>query len=106
MRLVFTTVYTRRVKKLLSEDDRQAAEDEIAAAPLRWPVIAGTGGVRKARASRDSAGKRGGVRIIYFYWPSGQIVYMLSVYSKNEQSDLSAEDKKALRRIVESLKES
>jgi hypothetical protein len=91
------------VAKLLTEDERRIAEDEIAEDPLRWPIIQGTGGLRKARAARGSSGKSGGVRIIFYYWTSEGIVYLLTIYNKSSKSDLSAADKKALRKIVESL---
>lgn len=103
MQVVATKVYTRRVAKLLTEDERRVAEDEIAEDPLHWPVIQGTGGLRKARAARGSSGKSGGVRIIFYYWTSEGIVYLLTIYNKSSKSDLSAADKKALRKIVESL---
>ena len=103
MQILATKVYRRRVAKLLSADERQAAEDEIAQDPLRWPVIRGTGGLRKARAARGSTGKSGGARIIYYYWSTEEAIYLLTIYAKNKQSDLSAADKSALRKIVESL---
>ena len=103
MQIVATKVYVRRVAKLLTEDERRAAEDEITEDPLRWPVIQGTGGLRKARAARGSSGKSGGARIIFYYWTSEGIIYLLTIYDKSSQSDLSAADKKALRKIVESL---
>lgn len=103
MQIVATKIYSRKVKKILTEDERQSAEDEIVADPLRWPVVVGTGGVRKARAARGSSGKSGGVRIIYYYRSGRGAVYMLTAYAKSAQADLSAADKKALRGIVASI---
>lgn len=103
VQIVATKVYTRRVAKVLTEEERRSAEDEIAENPLRWPVIQGTGGLRKARAARGSSGKSGGARIIFYYWTKGGTIYLLTIYGKSSQSDLSAADKKALRKIVESL---
>ncbi len=90
MQIVATNIYSRKVNKLLTGTERQAAEDEIAADPLRWPVVAGTGGVRKARAARGSSGKSGGVRIIYYYRSSRGKLFLLTVYAKSHQADLSA----------------
>jgi len=103
MQVVATKVYLRRVAKLLTAEERQAAEDEIARDPLRWPVIRSSGGLRKARVGRGSTGKSGGARIIYYYWTAEGAIYLLTAYAKSAQSDLSAADKKALRKIVESL---
>jgi mRNA-degrading endonuclease RelE of RelBE toxin-antitoxin system len=103
VQVVAAKVYVRRVEKLLTEDERRAAEDAITRDPLRWPVIRGTGGLRKARAARGSSGKSGGARIIFYYWIGEDTIYFLTIYDKSSQSDLSAADKKALRKIVESL---
>ena len=105
VQIVATRAYLRKAKKLLSENERLAAEDEIASDPVRWPVIPGTGGLRKARAARGSSGKSGGVRIIYYLWVTGEIIYLLTVYAKSDRSDLTAADKQALRKIVDSLEE-
>ncbi len=103
VQIVATKVYARRVAKLLTEEERRAAEDEIAEDPLRWPVIRGTGGLRKARAARGSSGKSGGARIIFYYWTREETIYLLTIYDKSSQSDLSESDKRALRKIVETL---
>ncbi len=103
MQIVATKIYNRKVRKILTEAERDAAEAQIAADPTNWPVIAGTGGVRKARAVRGSSGKRGGVRVIYYYWSSHETIFLLTAYAKSAQTDLTAADKKALRDIVKSL---
>ncbi len=79
-------------------------EAAIAADPEAHPVVPGTGGVRKARWGKDNNGKRGGVRVIYYYLVSGDTVFMISVYPKNAQSDMTAADRKAAKRFVEGLK--
>ena len=79
-------------------------EGAIAADPESHPIIPGTGGVRKARWTRGGKGKSGGVRVIYYYFLRDGAVYMLAIYAKNEQADMSAADKKAARRFVEALK--
>jgi mRNA-degrading endonuclease RelE of RelBE toxin-antitoxin system len=104
MQIVFTNVYIKKISKLLDKDERQAAENEIAKNPLLWPVIRGTGGIRKARAKRGTSGKSGGIRIIYYFLVREESIYMLTAYSKNEQEDLSASDKKLLRNIIKDIK--
>jgi len=71
--------------------------------PEAHPVIAGAGGVRKARWGRLGQGKRGGVRAIYYFTSLVGTVYMLDIYAKNQKSDLTPDDKKELKRIVEGL---
>jgi hypothetical protein len=79
-------------------------EAAIAADPDNYPVVPGTGGVRKARWSRQGRGKSGGVRVIYYYWVSDNEVYMLYLYAKNEQADMDAAGRKEARKFVEALK--
>jgi hypothetical protein len=105
MKIIRTTTFTRRAAKLLTDAEIMVAQSEIAADPLAWPIIQGTGGCRKARAARGNSGKSGGVRVIYFFWASEDSIYLLAVYAKNEQDNISAADKKALRNLVKSLKE-
>ena len=80
-------------------------EQSIAERPDAHPVIAGTGGIRKARWARPGMGKRGGVRAVYFFQTHAGIVYMLDIYSKNEKADLTSADKRELKAIVSMLEE-
>jgi hypothetical protein len=103
--VVFATRrYEREAKRLLTEVEIETMEASIASDPESHPIVPGTGGVRKARWSRQGRGKRGGVRVIYYYWMSDNEVYMLYVYAKNEQADMDAAGRKEARRFVEALK--
>jgi hypothetical protein len=64
-------------------------------------VIPGSGGLRKVRWALSGRGKRGGVRIIYYWAVEQQQLLMLFVFAKNERDDLSSEQLKILRTIVE-----
>jgi hypothetical protein len=97
MRIIPTAPYLRRVRKLLTDLERALAESEIAADPEAWPVIAGAGGARKARVRRGSRGKSGGARIIYFLRSHSGAIYLMTIYAKSEQKDLSDDEKRALR---------
>ncbi|MDF2964740.1 MAG: RelE-like Cytotoxic translational repressor of toxin-antitoxin stability system [Rickettsiaceae bacterium] len=105
MKLLFTNIYNKKIDKLLAKQERSAAEDEIASDPLAWPVIKGTGGIRKARAKRNNVGKSGGIRIIYYFLSDEETIFLLTAYAKGEQEDLSAADKKVLSKLVQALKE-
>jgi len=63
----------------------------------------GTGGFRKIRWGdpRPGKGRRGGVRIIYFYFRSEQQIWLMTLYGKDEAADLSAKEKKALKAAIE-----
>jgi hypothetical protein len=106
VKIVPTRSYLRHAAKLFSEAERGAFEDAIAASPEHWPVISGTGGLRKARVSRPGMGKRGGARTIYFYWAGKTLILLLHVYAKNVQKDIDATQKKILVQLRDEFMES
>lgn len=71
--------------------------------PEAGDVIQGTGGLRKARFSDEarSKGKRSGLRLIYYWWVDGSQFWLFTLYDKNEQTDLSSVQKKALKARLE-----
>lgn len=68
--------------------------------PNSGDVIRGTGGLRKVRWSLGNKGKRAGVRIIYYWQLKQNEIYLLTLYSKNEVTDLTSSEKKALIELV------
>jgi mRNA-degrading endonuclease RelE of RelBE toxin-antitoxin system len=101
MLLVETSVFTRRVRALLRDEEYRLLQLHLAGHPDAGAVIKGSGGLRKIRWSVGARGKRGGVRVIY-YWskPLDQIL-MLLIYSKSDREDLTPEQLKMLRKVVE-----
>lgn len=89
----------------MTEGELRLAENEVAARPDCWPVIQGTGGCRKARAGRFGSGKRGGVRIIYFYRSHRGTIHFMAIYAKSQQEDLAPADKAVLRDLVKVIEE-
>lgn len=71
----------------------------------KHPILPGTGGVRKARMRITGRGKRGGYRVVY-YWPAGKDVWLLTIYDKVRQEDLTSSEKQRIRQIVSDLKDS
>ncbi|MBM3736374.1 MAG: hypothetical protein FJW39_11365 [Acidobacteria bacterium] len=67
MELIETSVFTRQITELLSDDEYRRFQTELAANPALGPVIRGGGGIRKVRVAAGSRGKSGGARVIY-YW--------------------------------------
>lgn len=86
--------------RLLSEEERSAVIDAIAADPEAGAVMRGTGGVRKLRIGLRGRGKRGGGRVIYWYHSQDYPAVLLFVYAKNEADDLSSEQRNAFARIT------
>jgi len=98
-----TSVFTRRVTELLPDDGYAELQRALLAHPNAGDVIPGSGGLRKIRWAAQGRGKRGGVRIIYFHIISRDQFYMLLIYGKNEQDDLSPDQLRALKRAMEAI---
>ena len=101
MKVIKTTVFTKRLKTLLPDEDYRLLQNEIMLNPEKGKVIRGSGGLRKIRWSVPGKGKSGGVRVIYYWVKAKEIILMLLVYSKNEQDDLTNEQLKILKSLVE-----
>ena len=101
MIFVETPTFTKRVQGLLSDDSYGALQTHLANQPDAGDIIRGGGGLRKIRWAAKGRGKRGGVRVIYYWWIGKDRISMLFIYPKNEMDDLSAEQLKLLRRALE-----
>jgi hypothetical protein len=101
MVFIETPVFTKQVKALLSDEGYTAFQWYLALNPKAGDVVKDTGGLRKVRWSMQGTGKSGGVRVIYFHVAAQSQIRMLAIYSKGEKDDLSAEERKILRKMVE-----
>lgn len=101
MLIVETTVFTRRLLKLLDDENYRLLQDALVADPECGDLIRGSGGLRKLRWAGSGRGKRGGGRIIYYWAVDAATILLLLVYAKNEMDDLTAQELKLLKRLVE-----
>ncbi|MFN8492610.1 MAG: type II toxin-antitoxin system RelE/ParE family toxin [Caldilineaceae bacterium] len=101
MVIIETSVFTKQVQKLLTDEEYQALQVELIKRPDAGVVIPGSGGLRKVRWSMPGRGKRGGVRVIYYWAVKQDHLLMLLMYPKNVQDDLTPAQLKMLRQIVE-----
>lgn len=104
---VESTVFTDRVYDYFTDDEYAAFQFALAAEPTAGDVIQGTGGLRKVRWSdpRRRKGKRGGVRIIYFIIDDDGVIYLLTIFDKDEMIDLDARERRALKALVDDEKD-
>ena len=100
MRFVETPIFTKELHDLVSDDDYRSIQAAIMLRPEQGSIIQGTGGIRKLRWSGKGHGKRGGLRLIYYWDKKSETIYMLYVYPKSRQEDLSSEQRKLLGRLV------
>ncbi len=99
MVFIETPVFTRQVQELLSDEAYARFQWYLALNPRAGEVIQGTGGLRKVRWSVPGAGKRGGVRVIYFHVAAQSQLRLLLIYRKGVKDDLTAAEKKTLRKL-------
>lgn len=99
-----TPIFTRQADKLFTVHEKRELIDYLAENPLAGDEIPGTGGVRKVRFAASGRGKRGGARIIYYYLDGTMPLYALLAYAKNEQGDMTPEEKRVVSSLVVALK--
>jgi hypothetical protein len=101
MRFVETPVFTRAVTSLLSDEEYRQLQLALLIRPEQGALIRGSGGLRKLRWGAQGRGKRGGVRVIYYWHAGEQCFYMLLTYAKAVQDDMTPGQLRALRRLVQ-----
>jgi hypothetical protein len=101
MVFIESAVFTRQVQELLTDDEYADLQWHLALYPRAGDVIQDTGGLRKVRWASGGGGKRGGMRVIYFHAVSQSQVRFLLIYRKGVKDDLSAAEKKVLRKLNE-----
>lgn len=100
MRFVETPIFTAAFRRHLDDENYRMLQLALVLRPEQGPIIPGGGGLRKLRWSGEGRGKRGGLRLIYYWNQASRTFYMLYLYAKNEQSDLTAAQVKTLARLV------
>lgn len=100
MEIVETSVFTRQIRDLLKDDEYKELQDRLVTNPRAGTVIPGSEGLRKLRWRVEGRGKRGGIRVIYYYLASDDWIFMLAAYAKGAQADLTAKEVAALKRLV------
>src|SRR6266704_7002963 len=91
MEFIETPTFTRLVLDLMEDEDYAKLQAALAKRPDVGKIIPGGGGIRKMRWAGSGRGKRGGLRIIYYWWVANARISMLTVYPKNERDDLTAD---------------
>jgi phage-related protein len=100
---VFLHSFERSAAGLLSENDIRKLEEVLLEDPRKGPVVRDTGGVRKVRVATEGRGKSGSTRVIYLYVEVREKIYLLLCFPKNEQANLTPEQKRRVRLLVAQL---
>jgi hypothetical protein len=102
MLFVETSIFTREIQRLISDDNYRALQTALMLRPETGKLIKGSGGLRKVRWNLPGTGKRGAIRVIYF-WSPPDTIFMLFPYKKSEQEELTRDQLKILRRMIKEL---
>jgi mRNA-degrading endonuclease RelE of RelBE toxin-antitoxin system len=103
MVVVETPFFLRKAASLLDEGERAELVVFLGANPETGNVIPETGGVRKLRWAAQGKGKRGGVRVIYYFHSESFPLFLLTVYAKNQKATLTKAERNEFRRLVHLL---
>jgi len=100
MKFIETPIFTKEVQTLLEDDEYKSLQIALLLRPEQGSIIPGSGGLRKIRWAIKGKGKRGGLRVIYYWNPKTESFYMLLIYSKSKKDDLSQDQLQILSQLV------
>ena len=104
MKAVFVELpaFERHRADYLDDDSLRELQRLLMLHPEAGDTIPGTGGLRKLRFpdARRGKGKRGGLRVIYYWWDAGSQFWLFTVYDKDESADLTPLQRKALKEMI------
>jgi hypothetical protein len=103
--LVFveTSVFTRQIVDLLSDEEYQGLQADLMENPAKGDLIQSGGGIRKIRCAAGGKGKSGGIRVIYYWLRADGQIFMLLAYPKSAQDNLTDEQTAVLRNLVKDI---
>lgn len=101
MIFIETSTFTKLLHNYLSDEEYAGMQNYLLQHPAAGAIVRGSGGVRKLRWSLEGRGKRGGVRIIYYWKNAEDEIWMITLYAKNEAATIPGH---LLKRIAEEIK--
>ena len=101
MEFIEAPLFTRRVHEYLTDDEYAALQWALALRPEAGAVIPGSGGIRKLRWAGKGHGKRGGLRVIYYWRDRKGEIWLLTLYAKNEAENIQLHVLRELRKEIE-----
>jgi hypothetical protein len=102
MEFLEAPAFTRYLSEYLDDETYRTLQQELARKPEAGDLMPGTGGFRKVRWAdvRRGKGRRGGLRVIYYYFAAEHQIWLMTLYGKDEAANLTAKEKKALKGAI------
>jgi hypothetical protein len=96
-------LFTQLLPDFMIDDEYRELQQHLSRDPEAGDMISGTGGFRKLRwaGTRRRKGKRGGLRLIYYYFLADSQIWLITVYDKDSMTDLSPAEKRVLKTAIE-----
>jgi len=103
MEFIEAPAFTRYLAEYLDDEEYRALQRQLGLGPEVGDLMPGTGGFRKIRWAdkRRGKGRRGGLRVIYYYFAADHQIWLLTLYGKNEAADLTTAERKMLKVAIE-----
>jgi mRNA-degrading endonuclease RelE of RelBE toxin-antitoxin system len=103
MEFIEAPSFTHHLVRYLDDEQYSRLQETLASTPELGDVIPGTGGFRKLRwaDARRGKGRRGGLRVIYYWFDGQDQIWFITVYDKNEAADLTPEQRKTLKAAID-----
>ena len=101
MIFIETSIFTKLIDTYLSNEEYLGLQKFLLQHPDAGKIVQGSGGVRKVRWAMSGKGKRGGIRIIYYWKQQNDEIWLLTVYAKNEKETIPGH---ILKKIAEEIK--
>lgn len=100
MEFIETEIFTKRIQDILNDEEYAFLQAELIKRPGAGALIPGSKGLRKLRWGKGAKGKRGGIRVIYYFYQSDEVVYMIYAFEKSDQEDLTSDQLRSLSDYV------
>lgn len=99
--IVETPIFSRLIQELMSDDQYRLLQEALITRPDAGAIIRGSGGLRRIRWRLEGGGKRGGIRVIYYWLTADDQLRMLYAYKKSDQGDLTSDQLAVLKEVIQ-----
>ena len=104
MEFIETRRFSDVLYDYLDEDSYQELQISLIERQDQGDIIPGGGGIRKLRFAAQGKGKRGGVRVIYYWVTKAGQIYMIALYPKGRKDNLTDAEVAEFRDLAKEIR--